>query len=657
MPPTLEDHAPRTRCYSCGSTEIASLCHHCGKAMCGEHSPTVADPAGKSVSREFSGLGLDGKQAGAYHCDEHAHIVKGGLKALIAVGIGVAVVGVVMTLANLIVGLALLVAGAGLAAGGYRAHQHRIAAALAARPPFPVIPNLDSVSVLETLHGQVRLDEGGEYTTMPDPVIVKGQVDVVMTLARSDRDRLESYRRHYRLTDGDPIAFSAGFAMIEGEAGLTLASQPEHGVTPLPGGTGASFRGDVAGHPLFSAANGRSSDQWTAHIPYDLQAARAPESIPIWLVPSLVPGSDKRTLEVDVHWVALGDDQRQLVLDRFEEIELVVPKSWENVERVTPTAVISDRENELSRTIRWKQQTPERDKNGRISQSLTLAIRFEEQINKQDDRQDDKLTGKLRASFKGTLSGIKDVAIYRPLSGKWQELPKPSIKTDPTASVKTEVSVDFELSLRSIRYQDVRVVPDRNKDTSRAEVDEFPGVIPDYLTVIELTNEMSNSGFYVKRVTENQPGGGGRAELVNRVWDIAGRRYDGVFPIDFHITLTGEEEYRESIRGNAGNTSARITVWGSYVDSGMERQIEGVWDTLHGKVIDKMKERAASAPAYGQQYAMNPSAPPVRPVDDGRADTLHKRLESATEALLAGRISEEIYRGVKADIEAELGNI
>src|SRR6516225_4525206 len=102
MEPTLEDHAPRARCY------------HCGKAMCHEHSSTVTGPDGKPVSQEFSGLELTGKQAGAYHCDEHDHIVKGDLKKFIFLGIGIATAGVVLCFVSLVVGLVLLVAGAGL---------------------------------------------------------------------------------------------------------------------------------------------------------------------------------------------------------------------------------------------------------------------------------------------------------------------------------------------------------------------------------------------------------------------------------------------------------------------------------------------------------------------------------------------------------------
>jgi hypothetical protein len=657
---TLEDRAPQARCYSCGSPEVFSVCHHCGKGMCQEHSPAAVDAADKPASRELAGLGLEGRQAGVYHCDEHDHVVKGSLLPLILAGGGVAVAGIIVMIGNLTAGLVLLLAGAGVAAGAYLADQRRKTAAMAARPPLPVLPALDSVSVLETLRGQVRLGEDGTYVSTPQPT--EGTIEVVITVAKADRDRLSSYQSRYGLAGDDPVGFSAGFAVLKGEAGLTFQPRAGQEGMLLPGGTGIAFSGEVAGHPLFSTGRGRSAGQWTVRLPYGLHDARVPRSIPIWIVPSLVPASDKRTLQVDLNWVALGEERakearRQLKFLRFELIELVVPKAWGNVESVSPNAFISNPEDQPTRIIQWRTLAAAgQEKAG----STTLTIRFEKQI-----RQSDKLTGNLRASFKGTLSGVTDIRMYRPAGGGWLQPPR--------ATITMEAQVDFVLSLNSVRYQAVRVVPDGHRDHHRPEVDEFSGVMPGYQTVIELTNELSDSGYYVKRVIENPPRGGGRAGLVNRYWDIAGRRYDGVFPIDFHITLTGEEEYQGSVHANAGNTAARLTVQGSYVNQDMEAQVESEWDALHEMVATQLKAlstfaaaREPDLPAAGlqapqpeQEWAQPPpwAQPAAGDADAARAATLRDRLEAATDALVAGRISEETYRRIEAAIQAELDAI
>jgi len=657
---------------------ITGQCHHCQRVMCKYHTRSgfvqadrpplpgsagaqpVSRPAGRLVSHEFSGLGLEDRHAGAYHCDDHWHVVKARLGRGFWIGAGViAVLGILVSLASLAVGLTLILAGAGLAVAGYLVDQRRMSAAKDARPLLPIIPNLESVSVLETLHGSVLLDSDGQYATRLDPV--EGRIEIVMTLANSDTDRLGKYREKYEPAGDGSIEFSAGSCVVQGKAGIVFTAGGEHEPVPLADGTGISLSGNVASHPLFATTEGGSPRRWTARASYALHSTRSPASIPIWIVPSLVPASDRRTLELDLHWARLGDRDSSVVLDRFDEIELQVPVEWGNVEGANLPALSSNPEPlATTRTIRWNQPPPTEGSRG----SLTLAIRFEEKIKLDEHgeqaEQVQKLTGKLKASFKGTLSGIEGIGVFRPLGDPWL--------SPPNASIKTEVTVDFELSLSKIRYQDVRVVPAPNEDDrGRKEVDEY-AVMPNYNTVIDLTNDLSNS-YYIKRVIENQPRGGGRAGLVNRFWDIAGRHYNGVFPIDFHITLTGEEQYEGGVRAHAGNTAVRITVQGSYVDDDMKQQIENVWDTLHDKVAVRLRKKASEIPSSpysrpsaedvppSETAAPSASVPPPRDASHDIADriaALRRRRDSATEALLEGRISEEIYRGVIADIEAEL---
>jgi hypothetical protein len=148
--------------------------------------------------------------------------------------------------------------------------------------------------------------------------------------------------------------------------------------------------------------------------------------------------------------------------------------------------------------------------------------------------------------------------MHHSAGGKQRRAPKPVIEL--------QVTIDFELSLGSVRYQDIRVAPDRDQLKANA----YPGVIPDFDTVLELTNRLSAQGCYIKRVVENPPRGSWRTNLVNRYWDIAGRRYRGIFPIDFRITLTGEEEYDGDLRPKAGSTNAQLAVQGTYANETMK---------------------------------------------------------------------------------------
>lgn len=577
----LKEHAPQARCHRCGSPELVSTCHHCGTYICEEHSPRVVNVSGRPVSREYDGMGLDGELSAAYHCTEHHHVVKSGLLPLILAlaGLAVIVAGALAVIANLYAGLAVAAAGAVAAVWSYLVRRRRNAAARAFMPPLPVMPSLDSVAVGEQLQGRVTLGDDGTYDSTAQPV--EGTVEVAMTLNKSDRDRLSAYRARYSLAEDDPVEFSAGMAVLEGEVGATFANGHEQAKWLLPDGRALAFRGEVSGHPLFSTGRGRSAGQWTARLPYRLQDELEPDRVPIWLVPSLVPGSDMRMLRVDLNWMALDEEQPErprthLKLTRFDVIELAVPTAWGNVETVSPSALVSNPETGFTRTIEWRLLSPAVKED---AESTTLTIRFQKPIS-----QKDKLSGRLRATFKGTLSGITGVGMYWPTGASWLPQPKPSITMD--------AQVDFELSLNSVRYQAVRVVPDGEKDLDRPGVKDWPEVIPDHCTVAALTDELGNAGYYIKRVTENPPRGGGRANLVNRAWDIAGRRYDGVFPIDFHITITGEEEYQDgAFEPNAGRTRIGLTVRGAYVDPDMEQTVADAWDELHERVAANLESQ------------------------------------------------------------------
>jgi hypothetical protein len=154
--------------------------------------------------------------------------------------------------------------------------------------------------------------------------------------------------------------------------------------------------------------------------------------------------------------------------------------------------------------------------------------------------------------------------------------------------------------LETIRYQAVRVVPDRAAEDSDRDsyADEF-AVVPGDETVIALTSAMSEEGYYVKHVIENPPRSGRRADLVQRYWDIGGRKYEGVYPIDFHIILTGEEVHGEGIRPESGTTKVRIVVKGSFTDRDMDTRISDEWKRLRELTLETLGRRDSGE--YGRQ--------------------------------------------------------
>jgi hypothetical protein len=714
MPVKTVERAPEVSCCRCGSTDIYSVCHHCAKPMCEKHSRFAFRVAGKlardqgssgkPASKEYGGLKLETTQAAVYHCEEHDHAVN-WLDRFVIIGAIIAVIGLIVALFTTVPGIVVLLAGVAVAAYGAVKMRHSRAAMAAAAPDLPLFPHVRVARVTENLQARVDLTESGYKTTAGN---VTGTV--VFSMTHSDwQERMKQYRRKYRIAEDAPVSFSAGFVMLQGPAGLNFASaQP----LILDEGTGLWFRGDATGHDLFAATEGRHEGEWNPTVTYQLQDDRKPRTIPLWIVPSLVPGSDQRTLQIDLHWTPLSGDSGSLsdtplsdgrgpVIELFDRIQLAVPVSWGNMENADPgnAATTAPTQGENVRIIDW-QQVPPKDPDHNFSQlqerrSRSLTIRFERPIPPQST-----LSGRIEATFEGTLSGVTGIGLYLP-GGRQAE-------RQLAPSAKTKVMVDFSVNLAAIRYQDDRVVPDENNadDENRSRLDEFAGVVPNYSVIIRLTDAISKDDYYVKSVVEHAPyRDDSRADVLNRVWDIAGRFYTGVFPIDFDVHVRGEET-QGALGVSAGKTAVQVTVKGSYATGGnadgrLRKNIEDKWDDLHGKVMKVFSDSAAMAYAgWVSAEADNPLGQPAaiavgevvepaaiergvnaEPLAIGSADIvdsvvvmpstvgqdtddkaerkadLRRQWKIADEAVMTGRISENVYRDVVTRIKAEFRDL
>lgn len=690
------DRAPAARCYRCGSTEILSLCHHCGKPMCKEHSPLaffsgskrVAHPTPMPVSREFAWLKLRESsplQAAVYHCEEHDHSV------------------------------------------AFFGEAKKAARDPASLPRLPLFPQVNSINVVERLEGEVRFD--GQAYRSPTPSPATGEIVIEMSLDDADQ-ALRLYRDEYRkpkfkLPADLPIGLAAGFAMIKGKAGLTFEAGQD---LVLPDGLGLSFSApSVAGHPLLEHVQGRPPGEWRVAVGYKVADDRSPKEIPLWIVPSITPSSDRQTLEIDLHWNQLDADGRKLNLTRFDLIEIVIPPSWGRVQNVRLKDDDSSRptiaEGEHGRrAIRWERVRPGDRKSTTLQLHTDTPILPDPDVDGSAQAPDPTFSGTLKAVFGETLSGISGIDLYlaggrrayesgQAQAGPAQAGPGRAEQGQgwqgPEAKVRTEVTVDFEISLAGLRYQNDLAVPDAGSQPQgdgpwasadpRSEPDKF-AVVPDYRLVTELTNLISEAGYYVKSVVEHLPyRDDGRENVLNRVWDIEGRWYEGVFPVDFSINLRGEELGEDDSRGSIGWTIAQVTVNGSYVnDRGLKQRgmIENTWKSLNDLVEGLLSRRAvsadglraiASAGAAGwgdsgedsggfADDAYTPADRDVLVVDaeivetepvaarpsDARSQRvaeLRKKLDDADDAVMAGRISEDLHRRLVARIQGELDEV
>lgn len=559
MDVTLEHREPRVRCHTCGSPAVRALCHHCWKPGCARHVLPSPRWTNRLFGAEGSGPGL--KSVRAWHCGDCSHFRTGRWFETGVAGLALAVIGLLAVPVSMVAGLFLVAIGGTTTAWAYARIRRRSARARAGLP-LPLHPRVSDVRLLERLRTRITLGADGGYQTQRDPV--EGTLTATLTFSSHDGDLVSRYVRKHRLRPDQKVPYSAGCLIPQGRVGI--AELGEDLVIRLDG--------DARDIPALRPEDPPAFSRRNFTRDYQLSAAPDIDAGPFWITPSITPESERHVLELDVQWTKFGpDNEEPLELGVIELLRITVPVRWGRVQGSNHRAalVASPEGDQGFQTIEWIQLSPTKPQlDGR---RLTIVVKFENQIFGEDD-----LSGRLEATMTRALSGVDGVRMYNALGARRA--------VSGTPSVKTRVEADFTVSMASIRYQAVRVFPEHaDEDSYAADFHAIPGDD----TVIALTNALAQNGFYIKRVTENPPRSGGRADTVHRVWDIVGRHYEGVHPIDFHLVLTGEEVHRGDVRPETGSTKIRIAVRGAYTDDEMRTRIDNEWTRLHAVTEETLK--------------------------------------------------------------------
>jgi hypothetical protein len=635
----LESRAPQVRCHECGSLSLAGLCHHCWRPLCSRH----AHPSGRLrqwlVGREGWGTGLD--RTRAQHCAACAAprvfappAIMVALAILAAVG-GVILASIVSPAAGwAVTAVAVLLAGVVLVTARRRAR------ATWRRRPMPLRPTVERLGLSERLDVTITLDEYGDYVALPSGV--DGKVEALLVFGRTDRERFNRWLRQGPRDAARDTQFTAGRLVLTGRAPIAAADRVLEPVVPLDGST--------ADFPVFREPDPTSASHWTLELPYRLRGDPDLHSGPIWITPSVLPGSDRRSLEIELQWVKLGPDDHRLAMEMVEFFELFYPVDWGEVEQVSGGSATvghadEDAEGRSRSKVRWTQILPRA--NEQQERRLKLRVRFKNKVDLKD-----QVSGSVEVVMKGALSGIGNIELYGSLGERRQH--------SNGARIRTRITARFDLSLSSIRYQADRVFPPHHaRDGEAGQRSASFDVVPNDETVIELTNAMSEHGYYVKRVIENPPRSGNKADVVQRYWDIAGRRYYGVWPLDFHLVVTGEEFHGGNIRPAHGTTTVRIVVRGAYSNPVMEARIGRLWKDLDRLTRHTIQTRVpkssapnGSAPADGQGTATGTYRSARRVSGDSVLQAYQRKL---IESWVSGRITDEEFWDTRRRAEDDCG--
>ncbi len=578
MAVTTEHRAPKVRCYKCGLSTVRALCHHCWRPGCAHHVLSSPGWADWLFGAEGSGPGL--KNVHAWHCGDCAHIRVGRSLETGGAGLVLLIVGLLAIPASLSAGLFLVLVGGAAAAVAYARIRRRSAKARAGLP-VPLHPKMSDVRLLERVRTRITLGAQGDYQTQVEPV--EGKLTASLTFGSHDRARVDAHVRKRRLAPDQEVPYSAGCLVPQGRVGISELSED-----PV-----VRVGGNARDVPAFRQEDPPASSRHDVTLEYRLSADPDIDSGPFWVVPSITPESERQVLEVDIQWTEFGpDDGEPLTPDVIELLRITVPVGWGRVQGFDRGPVMISSPDAPDggggfQTLEWKQLSPNQAE--RKARQLTIAVQFEKPVLGEDDlsgHREADLSGRLEATMKGSLSGVDAIRIYNALGA-----PR---AVSGTPSVKTRVEADFTLSLASVRYQAIRVFPDHaDEDIDRDRYAADFDVIPDDETVIALTNALAENEFYVKRVTENPPRSGGRADVMHRYWNIAGRSYQSVHPVDFHVVLTGGEVHRGDVRPESGTTKIRIVVRGACTDDEMRTRVDNEWTRIREVTEEVMKGQAS----------------------------------------------------------------
>ncbi|WP_433555795.1 hypothetical protein ACQPWY_25685 [Pseudonocardia xinjiangensis] len=501
-------------------------------------------------------------------------------------------------------------------------------------------PRITKLATVETLKGRCALDENRDY--MSEVKEVAGRIEVEAIWSRTNNADAQKHRKQVALGAQESLRAVAGTLIVSGGGQRTLRSTEDVVVTHP---SAIRLRPRVEEHSVLSTPDGRGDPRWRFSVDYELAEPDQGWKMPVWLTPSFAPDSDRRALELRVQWRTeeLGEDMRDdemLLAKELTSVVVLVPGEWGEVTQVemaeAEQCTVGSIDRRGRRRIEWRKPNVATAARG----MCRLAVSFDRRIDVGS-----RIAGEVQMRFDRTLSGVASVDVHAAGGARRHQRIHRVTRTD--------VSLSFNLSLAAVRYQAIRSVPDRAKDKDFREQNFYPGIVPDHQCVAELVEQLSNDGYYVKSVVENPPRPGSSARVVNRVWDISGRRYHRLHPTDFRIIMTGEEP--ESGSDVAGSATVRVTVKGAYASTEMERRILREHEQLWKRIDTTLRAMRKGADGVSLRAPGEPAD-----IESARSAVMTNVLlsvqEMVAEAEREGAMPTTVARSIIDRIDDELGH-
>jgi hypothetical protein len=624
----VRKHTPRALCQECGDDEVMALCCNCAGFLCSRHS-RVADLEElrrlansllrRRIHRRYGGpdaldrvpapnefparpnrlprmngedqFGTEtdtGSETGAAEpkAVQRRHFCSSCLPAghlydvHVVAASAAALLGVALMMISTVMGTAVLVTSAcwlgvrlcvGLVRRRRRGRRYRGLLFLA--------PRIRKLELTETVEGRCELDRERRETLSVNKV--EGTIDVGLRWTNNHAAHAERHRRRFRPELRPRLRAEAGHLVLRGAGQLDLKHPPGCEVTHP---ARVCMHPYLADHELLTSPDGRGDARWDFSLTYKPSPPAEGWRLPVWVTPSFAPDSDRKALDLRVQWCTIGpitdpDDGPELTAKELSRVVLEVPGTWGTVRGLT----LQDVEQTLvgqapggKTRIEWKKAAIPQASRG----SCELSAEFSRQIDESAT-----VTGEVEIAFTEAISGITDVQTHSPGGGRRRDGVRPKIKT--------KMFVRFELSLAGMRHQQFRTIPHVADDGKDSETHRFPNTRPDQHLVVGLVQQLADDSYLVKSVVEHPIRPGRGVGLHYRVWDITGRRYKGVYPIDFRITVAGDEA--EAGASSSSTTSIRLIVKGVHASPTMNEEIVKAYEEIWARIEASVEASEAGA--------------------------------------------------------------
>ncbi len=583
MKVTIRNRLAYARCHRCGSLEIEFFCHQCERHFCGRHRSEKCSECHRTRWLEIVILAA---------CCYSPTALLAGVFLLINGGDKLYVISILATAL-----LTFLAAGDAISRILIRNKFRR--GTWASELSIRRLRSSELLYGTFCLHGSGKCDS--KTTTCYGEVTVDGIIrnpelyptGIVNTVFRM----LDKRRRRSRLDVQRNALLRCGQLLLSGRADIAPDTSPL-----LLGDHTKTFALEGQLNPDEFAGKQRQSvcrRKW--NIRYQVKHESRIDQLRrgVTVMPSLFhdDSSDlvgvvrtrgtKRNDEPAIHAISFtvrvcGDEQLLSggsgpgipQVKSIESFKVVFPQSaGEIVPDVGSSQMATVQNVDQDQIVEWKHHAWPSD-----DSSVELFVNLSEPANVWDL----KVTGILRLAFGGSFSGVRDIRIFD-ARGK-------RIATYP-GMPDSSYELEFDLALNAVQLERTERFTKTIHTDSAEPMDNIISTVFDKLH--------GRSDIIVSRISE-EPRRSSRAgaQIANRSWDISGRKYAGVQPIDFHIVVSGDDHLVEA-EGFKRKARAEISVigdqrfkraneqptWSPVQQLGKEL-VANLNDVLRGDVID-----------------------------------------------------------------------